>query len=334
MKKPKAVLTSDVHYSLATLELADAAMRQAIALADKLNVRLIDCGDLTNDKALLRGEVVNRLLETFATVRTSTYLIIGNHSLINEKSDENAIMFLDDYKGINWLIRDQMRPAHTGVECFAYHADPEELLAKIKRIPKGTPLILHQGLSSSNAGEYYQDKSAIHPKDVAGRRIIAGHYHTRQTIALPDGGQWDYIGNPYTLNFGEANDPVKGFQVLYDDNSLEFIATNLRKHVIIEATAENFNSCPHTALPGDIVKVKLSGKRSALAIIRRDDIKKALRLPMDNFSLELVYTDVANTPSPIAHSTSNREALRMMIDNHPGLTDEQKSRLKAKSDKY
>ena len=38
MKKPVAVIISDVHYSLKTLELADAAMRLAIAKANNLDV--------------------------------------------------------------------------------------------------------------------------------------------------------------------------------------------------------------------------------------------------------------------------------------------------------
>ena len=96
---------------------------------------------------------------------------------------------------------------------------------------------MHQGIKKSGQSDII-DPTALHAEDVAGLRIISGHYHRRETIPLPDGSTIaSFIGSPYTLTFGEANDPEKGFQILYDDGSLEFVPTNLRKHVIIEYDA-------------------------------------------------------------------------------------------------
>ena len=56
MKKPRspiAVLISDIHYNINTLPVADAALRQAIAKANELDVVLIVTGDLHDTKANL-----------------------------------------------------------------------------------------------------------------------------------------------------------------------------------------------------------------------------------------------------------------------------------------
>jgi hypothetical protein len=59
MSKPVAVLISDVHFNLSTLELASSAMKMAQNRAVELNVPLVVAGDLTDHKAIIRGEVAD-----------------------------------------------------------------------------------------------------------------------------------------------------------------------------------------------------------------------------------------------------------------------------------
>ncbi len=231
MSKPIAVMLSDVHYDLNSLELADRATNIAINKANELNVPLIIAGDLHNTKANLRGECIYKIRRTLQRCSVTPYVMVGNHDKINEKSEQHALHFLED---IAVLVDEPMDMPLTGSHGIPYYHDVEELRTYLKTLDKGSTLIMHQGIQGSNAGEYFQDKSALRPEDVAGFRVISGHYHQRQTIQLPQGGTWDYVGNPYTVNFGEANDPPKGFQILYSDGSLEFVPTNLRKHVIID----------------------------------------------------------------------------------------------------
>src|SRR4051812_39679990 len=98
--KPIAVLVSDVHYSLKNLELSDKAFRAAIDTAHKLAVPLIDAGDLTDDKCIIRAEVANRLIKTMEYAKDKyvpVYCLVGNHSLINQKGKEHALEFLKPY---------------------------------------------------------------------------------------------------------------------------------------------------------------------------------------------------------------------------------------------
>lgn len=326
-RKPIAVLISDVHYNINTLPLADAAMRQAITSANSLRVPLIVAGDLHDTKANLRGECIAAMLETFSLLRDKAYIIVGNHDRINEKAPAHSLEFLRSYEIID---KPFFNPQLT---MLPYFHSPDELRECLKQVPDGCTIIMHQGLESSNAGDYIQDKSAIKPLDVEGRNIISGHYHTRQTIALPNGGAWNYVGNPYTLNYAEANDPPKGFQILHDDGSLEFVPTNLRKHMRIQIVnaAGGFMQLGTRPLPvigpQDLVQVKMVDTREALQHITKAQISEFLG-GVENLRLDFEYLDINNPAKPELNATG-APLLDSIIEGLQNTSAERKERIKA-----
>lgn len=298
MNKAIAVLISDIHYNLQTLSLADAAMRQAVLNANSLEVPLIVAGDLHDSKANIRAECINAMQETFAMAEIHPIVLRGNHDAINEKSEEHALNFL---AGLAKIV---VQPMNEGLYYIPYQHDTNKLKTYLKTLPKDSLVIMHQGLSGSASGEYMQDKTAISPKDVAGLRVISGHYHTRQTIKLPKNGKWDYIGNPYTLNYAEANDPEKGFQILYDDASLKFVPTNLRKHIVQEYKASELAreatkpTRPNKTNRDDLIWIKVSGTKEELAQLNKEYIQNKLVLS-SSFKLDLIPDSIeaaANRP--------------------------------------
>ncbi len=333
MSKPIAVLISDVHYNLQTLKLADAAMRQAINKAAQLGCPLIVAGDLHDTKANLRGECVNAMLKVFDECTTACYILRGNHDQINEKSNEHSINFLaldsrfiiDECESIGDSNEFDIRSMHL----IPYHHDPDTLRKYLKNLRKGSTLIMHQGLTSANMEGYIQDKSAINAKDVAGMRVISGHYHTRQTIALPQGGKWDYLGNPYTLGFAEASQPEKGFQILYDDGSLEFVPTNLRKHVIIDVMVGDLDHpdlWQYNLKSDDLIWVKVRGDYEYIASVTRTKVAEWMELAgpfkldlIPNSSKSQVFTPKNLTQGPLIDS---------LIDGLENTSEERKTRLK------
>lgn len=328
MSKPVAVLISDVHYSLNTLELADSAFRQAIDKAASLKVPLIDCGDLTNDKAILRAEVVNRLLETFKYAERACVdilCIVGNHSLINEKGTAHALHFIPETSAS--IVDSPLFRRDLGLWLLPYYSNSDDLKVALASIPEDSTIICHQGVGGAYIGHYVRDKSSVLSEEFDGYRVISGHYHMRQTIKCGKTGVWDYIGNPYTLTFGEATDPPKGFQVLNDDGSLTFIPTNLRKHVVLEAKAfpdgVGFIS-PPTVNPGDLVWVKLSGSKSELDAISKSDIADLLGIK--DFKLDKIVTDRAEATIKKEAQTGH-ELMDGLIDRLAE-SPEQKQRLK------
>lgn len=319
------MVTADVHYDLNTIELANAAMIMAINKANELRIPLIVAGDLHNSKAAMRAECINAMLSVFKKCNSPPYLIVGNHSRINEKSPEHALNFLKQYA----MVIDKPVKQHKLGYLIPYYHDPEELKAYLKTLPKGSQLIMHQGVQGSNSGEYIQDKSAITKEDVASFRVISGHYHTRQTIDLPDMGTWDYLGNPYTLNFGEAEDPRKGFQILNSDGSLYFVPTDLRKHVVVNIEV-NQDETIHTTMKynienGDIVKVKVKCTREQAVKHTKEVIAKRLNL-LQSFKLEYLY-DTTTTDVKVNTSSSQPELLDNII-NSTNSSDSSKVRLK------
>lgn len=320
MPKPIAVCISDVHYNIHTLPLADNAMRQAITKANELEVPLIVAGDLHDTKANLRGECVNAMIETFKLARIRPYVIIGNHDRINEKSEEHSLTFLQNHANI--VNRFRHTKSHTlmyNIVLVCYHSDIVELKKFLKNQEKNQILVMHQGLNNSNSGHYIQDKNAITKEDVAGMRVISGHYHTRQDIDLPDGGKWSYLGNPYTLNFGEASDPPKGYNILMDDGSLESVPTNLRKHVVYEI---DLNSAYQPAIlthkEHDLVYMKVRGTKEQLLHFKK---------PF-NCRLDLIPTDTTTDKTIEKENKTQPQVLDDLIDSLTETSDTRKLRLK------
>lgn len=335
---PKAVVISDIHYSLATLELADTSLRMAMDKAEELNIPLIIAGDLHDTKANLRAECVNRLIKTFSyaydDLGLNIWLLRGNHDALHEKSTDHALKFLSPYCSI---VSYPCNMIGTDLCLIPYYHDPEELKTYLSTLPEESTLIMHQGCSDSNSGHYIQDKSAL-PKDAfANFRVISGHYHTRQDIKCgrPRGnaiGLFSYIGNPYTLNYAEANDPAKGFQILHTNGLLEFVPTNLRKHLVLDLTLFDIEEGPlqkspllDMIAPDDLLWVKIRGTQEELVTVTKPRIAEIFGLTMP-FRLDLIPDEVA-TVTPLK-SLSNPEMLDGLIDSLSNTSEERKVRLK------
>lgn len=312
--KPEAVLISDIHYNIQTLPLADAAVNMAITKANQLGVPLIVCGDLHDTKANLRGECVNAMLETFSRAIRKPYILVGNHSRLNERAPAHALNFLQDLA----IIVDQpMDMPLTGCHGIPYYHDPEELRAYLKTLPKNSRLIMHQGVEDSYSGEYIKDKSALSREDFKDFRVISGHYHRRQDIKCGPPrqgavGLFSYVGNPFTLNFAEAHDPEKGFQILMSDGTLEFVPTNLRKHIIWNMRTDAF-TLGQVVNSGDLLSIKMWGPKAELIKFSRQRLSEAYNLA-EGFRLDLIPTD-KETTSVKAESKKPSELLDQVIDD-------------------
>jgi DNA repair exonuclease SbcCD nuclease subunit len=325
---PIAVLISDIHFNISTLEVASAALLQAQYKAATLKVPLVIAGDLLDTKAIIRAEVMNRLINIFSNKQApETIILRGNHDQINEKSEEHALNFLKPYA----VIIDSPQIGllkNVRVALFPYCSDQSVIINHLRDRDFNVPeiVIMHQGLIGSASGEYFQDPSALFKADVSNYRVISGHYHTRQDIKTGHPkkgvtGLFSYIGNPFTLNFGEARDLEKGYQILHKNGLLEFVPTNLRKHVVIEDDVVT-----GTINLDDIVLVKIRDTRENLAKIAKEDIAKKYGI-IQSFKLDLIHTDSISV-TPLSNKKLPNEILDETIDN-TNVSEEQKARLKA-----
>lgn len=334
MPNPIAVLISDIHFSVPTLELASQSLLKAQFKAKMLNVPLVIAGDLHDTKANMRAECVNKLKDMFSVVDApDTIVLVGNHDLCNERGKEHALNFLKPYATI---IENPQTGYLNGKEVMLipYYSDVEALRVLLKDEDTPKTIIMHQGIEGSNAGDYIQDKSALKHEDVADFRVISGHYHSRQDIKTGRPrkgavGLWSYIGNPYTLNYAEANDLPKGFQILYDDGILEFIPTMLRRHVVYEIEFNKLETYPGVgiALQNDLLWVKLSGTKEQLSTITKAQVHKIIARP-ESFRLDLIPTDLPTNLSINTQNLTQMEVLDSIIGSLSDTSEERKERLK------
>lgn len=315
MTKPIAVLIADIHYNINTLDIADTALRLAGKKAEELKVPLIVAGDLHDTKALIRGECIKRILNTFDSIKTRKIVIPGNHCMINEKSSDHSLEFLRN--SCDLIDRGPYEDPTTELVFLPYHHNLQSLKHDLSIIPKGSTVIAHQGVQGAQMGHYVQDKTSLPKEAWANFRTVSGHYHQRQDIQCgpvkkDQVGVFSYIGNPYTLSFGEAHDPVKGFRILSLDGTLDFVPTNLRHHVIINCHVSELWIFG-TQDPSNPLWIKVDGTRSELATVKKDELAKDVG--HNNFKLDLIPSQYDKSQEQPKKVFTDVETLDRIIDN-------------------
>lgn len=322
MSKPIAVLISDIHFSVQNLEIASLALTAALDKAAKLGVPTVIAGDLQDTKAIIRGEVANRLILLLKQAKTPVYILVGNHDLINEKGNDHALTYLQPYAIIiDKISLPGLNSNNKHLYLIPYQSNTDEFLNFLStNAPREAILIMHQGYLGAAMGDYIQDKSSISPDLVKDFTVISGHYHRHQTI-----GTVTYIGSPYTITFGEANDGPKGFLILNEDGTFTREILNLRKHVIVEMDYNDLNLPKLAITPQDLVWIKITGPRSELNKINKNDLGMKL-LGHSNFKLDLIGTEKVQIKH-VSKNTTPEELLDLMIDTESDTID-QKTYLK------
>jgi DNA repair exonuclease SbcCD nuclease subunit len=302
-------MISDVHFNMNTLHTASKALITACQHAERLKVPLVIAGDLNDTKAIIRAEVANQLISILKYSSCQKFILVGNHDLVNEKSTEHSLNFLAPYA----TIVDEPRVYMDLSEVFfiPYQSDTEKL-SRILKAPRTEGIyVMHQGFRGAFMGDYAVDKSSIDVSEVAHVKVFSGHYHRHQTI-----GTVTYVGNPFTVSFGEANDGPKGFLVVNTDGSYEQIALKLRKHIKLEIEAkDNSLMVPvNDVTEEDFVWLKLSGPRSILDKITKKEM--ANYFGHENFKLDKVPIDSVKSTTNMS-KMKDEQVLDALIDSTP-----------------
>lgn len=292
MIKPVGVIIGDIHFTPSTLELASKALTSALDKAIELEVPLVLNGDTLDSKAIIRAECANRLISIISKAPQTTQIIInvGNHERLNEKGEEHSLHFLQPYA---YVIDRQVY--HAGLQAYIipYLSDTEKLKRALSCVPKNTTIIMHQGVETANMGHYVQDRTSLSKKYFENFKVVASHYHKAQSLKCGASGVYTYIGNPYTLSFGEANDGPKGYSILYSDGHVEMVPLLLRSHRIIEYNIYDTGlllTDISSFQKDDIIWLKIYGPASKLSTLKKKELGKRL-FGHDNFKLDL-YPDV------------------------------------------
>lgn len=319
--KPKAFLVSDVHFSLPTLEVATKALNMAVDAANSANVPLIIAGDLHDTKANLRGECVKVILDVLERAKTKPTVLVGNHDLINEKSVEHSLEFL---RYSTNLISSYVHNTDLDLHLIPYQHSPDRLREILATIPQDSQLIMHQGFCGALPGGYAFDKSALDPSEYLPFNIISGHYHQPQAL---NEGRFTYIGNPYTLDYSEASHGSKGGLFLLDDGSIDRVAFNLRKHVVISLLASELkNKGLPEVTAGDLTLVKITGTKKELAKVTREGVESLLGGRISR--LDLIPSETEPTQVQRTADQTTEELFEAIVDSKKELTDRDRTKVK------
>jgi DNA repair exonuclease SbcCD nuclease subunit len=306
---PLFVMINDVHFSVQNLHTASRALITACQHAEKLKVPLVIAGDLNDTKAIIRAEVANQLISIMKYSTCTKYILVGNHDLVNEKSSEHSLNFLEPYATI--VDSPKVHPGLPEVFMIPYQSDAEKLLLLLKAPRTEKIYVMHQGFKGAFMGDYSVDKTSIDVSAVEHVRVFSGHYHRHQTI-----GTVTYSGNPYTLTFGEANDGPKGFIVVNEDGSYEHVPLKLRRHIKleIEVTGNSLMVPVHDATEEDYVWLKLTGAKSVLDKITKKEMSNYFG--HENFKLDKIYLDSVESSKNMS-KMKDEEVLDAIINSTP-----------------
>lgn len=269
---------------------------------------LVISGDLHDTKGLIRAECANTMIATMKYAEdcgVPVYILVGNHDLIHEKSSEHALEFLSPYA----MIID--RPQVIGsLHFIPYQNTAAKFLAEINKFKKGSIVIAHQGTIGGQLGDYVKDSSAFDPAAVKDYKVFLGHYHAHYEL-----GTTVSIGNPYTLTFGEAKDPEKGFLVVHEDGTYDRILTHQRRHWVVAVDFKDLEDLDFSASRSDdLMWFKVTGRRSELDSL--DKIALGNRLfGHTNFKLDKTCVDAVTVEQQKDDNKTAEELMDAVIDN-------------------
>jgi len=235
VKKPISLLFTDPHLTPSNIRVVEKLFLEAEQKAKELGIsRIIVLGDIFESRNAQPLAVLNTFGAILEKISLEVIIIPGNHDKVDYKSENS---YLDEYKfHPNVKIFRQYAFFHVeNMKGLTFHFIPyfdekttystylKECLSNIKDLNKTYPterhiLFTHIAVNGVRNNDYNLVENDLNAKLFSPfETVFVGHYHNKSNV----GANVVYIGSPYPTNFGEDND--KGFTILYDDGTIDFI---------------------------------------------------------------------------------------------------------------
>jgi DNA repair exonuclease SbcCD nuclease subunit len=244
-KQPIAIFVTDIHLDKDNGELVKSIFNQLIELCKKYEVNRIICGgDVFTNRS---GQPLSCLKDFREILRQLTkegielHVIPGNH----DKTDGNAEdSYLDVYgdKSLKLYSSAAFRYLDGVIFVFIPYFGDDVWLQEFERVDalvessfiekdfdEETPVIMitHSGFDGVVNNDGSAVSSLIKPKMFENySKVLIGHYHNASKLAK----NVIYTGSAYQNNYGE-NITDKGFTLIYDDASIEFVPSKFPKYI-------------------------------------------------------------------------------------------------------
>lgn len=248
-KNPCALLMNDIHVSKDNIPEFKLNWEEALKICTDNNITsLVIGGDLWQSRS-------SQTLSTLIAVRNALIqatksglevtIANGNHDKVDQESILGYNHIFDQYPNV-YVVDDWDCLAfgeHFVLCVMSYFPETGSFKDKLKELVLSLNnddkniLYIHEGVQGALGGLKLDSEL---PQEIFEPfcKVLVGHYHNRCKI---DGTDIEYIGSSRQHNFGE--DEEKGYTLLYDDGSYEFIKNKVNtRYMVMELTAQQINS--------------------------------------------------------------------------------------------
>lgn len=237
---PTALLLNDIHVSKDNIPEFQKNWDEAIQLCKgRLIPEIIIGGDLWQSRSAQTLDVLMAVRQAIlkATHQGITLTIAeGNHCKVDQESllgyshlfsEYSDVYVIDDYHALDIGKDVVLYVMSYFPESGSFEERLKQMIAESLDKSKTNLLYIHEGINGALATANDNELPTKIFKDFD--KVLVGHYHNRCVIK---GTKIEYIGASRQHNFGE--DEEKGYTILYDDGSYEFVKNqvNTRYKVI------------------------------------------------------------------------------------------------------
>lgn len=283
--RPIAVFLTDTHYTARNISLQEIIYEEVLEYCSKHNISVVGhIGDIFTSRESQRLDILlsfRKIIQSYESLDVQIYAIAGNHDKTDQSVEES---YLDIFENDCFRVQrgnNDFLQLEEGINLFflPYFSSEEYIkrlkwqVKKVQSLSKDRNiLITHQAINGvrNNDGTLVEDhcsQSLFEHFDL----VFVGHYHNRQQLS----NNIFYIGSAFQHNYGEDN--AKGFVVLYNDLSFEYIQTSFPEYVQIKHTPQS--------LSDEIVE--------ELKRIKQNDPSTHVRVTIEGKGDELMQLDIA-----------------------------------------
>ena len=265
INKSKVCIISDLHLGVHSnsAQWHETAINWAKWLTKELDSKkikdIIFCGDWHHN----RSEISVNTLQTSADIlkildKYNKIMVLGNHDIYyKHRIDVNSLSIFKDRKNITIVDSvDSVKLFDKTITFCPWNTD-------LVNIPKSDIIFGHFEIKTFKMNSYKVCEEGLSVNDLLDRSslVISGHFHQRHEKEFSK-GKILYVGNPFQMDFGDA-DNTKGYYILdIDDltyNFYENTVSPLYRKVLLSDLVKhsNINEEIRSIFKNNIVKLKI-----------------------------------------------------------------------------
>jgi len=338
MKKPIALFLTDTHATPNNIELQEDIWYQAIHISKTKGIDTIyHGGDWVTARKAQTLEVLKHLdwiKELVCDCNDMGLIgISGNHDKTFQESQYAYPNILSDE---NFFIADEhyvREYDNINIHFMPYFTETGSYKDRIDDIrvdgDKKSILITHISVNGGLAHENATANKEV-PADLFDSfdKVLIGHFHNRNKVDYKKTDIW-YTGSAFASNYGEDNE--KGFTIIYDDGSIEFINSEFPKYETISIEADKVDgnwlseTKRHIKETENNVRLIISGDESELKSIQKKKFSdigiKKLQLNSESVAIRNKDNEVVfvNLDKDTVKKEYKRFCVNQEIDSELGL---------------